>query len=87
MERALSWLTNLKDRRQCVKINSNQSLKITCGVPQGSVLGPHFFILSINDIYKISELLNFVLFADDTNSYWKIFRLASEHSIEGNKTF
>ena len=44
-------------------------LMITCGVPQGSVLGPTFFILYINDICQISKLLSLVHFADDINVF------------------
>lgn len=43
--------------------------RITCGVSQGSVLGPKLFTLFINEICKVSDLLSFVLFADDTTLY------------------
>ena len=66
----LSWLRSyLADRKQAVQVGNYTSKKrdITCGVPQGSILGPILFILYISDICKVSRNMKFVLFADDTN--------------------
>lgn len=54
---------------QYVEYNGHRSLRneISCGDPQGSILGALFFLLYINDINNAFNILNLILFADDTN--------------------
>ena len=71
--KALSWVKSyLDNRKQYVHFDGVNSslLKILCGVPQGSILGPKLFILYINDICNVSKILKFILFADDTNCFY-----------------
>ena len=70
---ANEWLTSyLSERSQYVRFNNCESTckYISCGVPQGSILGPTLFILYVNDMCNVSKLLKCILFADDTNLFF-----------------
>ncbi len=66
---ALHWFENYLDNRyQTSKINGVESskLRVECGVPQGSILGPLIFIMYINSLPDYIQGTHTYLYADDT---------------------
>ena len=64
-----TWFKNyLSGRKQYTSLGNScsSSADMTCGVPQGSILGPILFLLLINDLPNASKELFSILFADDT---------------------
>ena len=71
----LKWIKSyLTDRSFSVKVNRSSSspCKLIIGVPQGSILGPLFFILYTKDLQQLVKQygLSVHLYADDTQIYF-----------------
>jgi hypothetical protein len=67
---SVEWFHSyLTGRNQCVSVNNTMSefMSISCGVPQGSILGPLLFLCYVNDMsISISKKCKLILYADDS---------------------
>ena len=64
----LRWFDSyLSDRQQLVDVSGTHSCfaHITCGVPQGSILGPLLFLIYVNDMSAVVKN-KLLLYADDS---------------------
>ena len=68
----LKWFRNyLTDRSQRVTVlgTTSDTLLVTSGVPQGSILGPALFLLYVNELPDVISSSQVAMFADDTKVF------------------
>ena len=65
-----SYLRNRTQYIQIVEKNKTAFLSVTCGVPQGSIVGPLLFLLYVNELPNASKTVDPIMFADDTNLFF-----------------
>ena len=59
----------LSNRSQCCSVNGKISgfMPTTCGVPQGTILGPPLFIIYMYDLQNITSTCDISMYVDDTH--------------------
>ena len=67
-----SYLSNRKlyiEFQNDNKKEKTTSLTVKCRVPHGSFLGPLLFIVYVNNLHRVSNILKPIMFANDTNLF------------------
>ena len=72
---ALEWFKSyIRNRKQSISSQDvpKKCLDINCGVPQGFILGQLLFLIYVIDLFKASNPLMEVMFADETHYFCPI---------------
>ena len=62
-----------RQKREVVKGEASDWLTVTSGVPQGSLLGPLFFIICINDLPGVISKDSSIAFLADDSKMYRVF--------------
>ncbi len=84
-----TWIESfLTDRQQAVVVDGEKSTfkAVTSGVPQGTVLGPIFFILYVIDMVLMAKSSKALTFADDTKLLKVIAHLLCKFLLQADLT-
>ena len=75
----------LTDRSQYVEFSGHKSdtLSVSTGVPQGSVLGLLLFRIYINDLPFVNNIFDMLMYADDTTLYCNVNQIRTAEVING----
>ena len=68
------FISNIINRKQYICSHNDTKTneqKVTCGVRQRSTLGPLLCLIYVNDLPSATNLLNAMMFADDTNLFFE----------------
>ena len=69
----IRWFENyLANRKQFLSFNNKTTnfANISCEFPQSSILGPLLFLIYVSDFCNASNILDPIMFADDTNLFF-----------------
>ena len=77
----------LSNRKQFITHGDKQTNieTITCGVPQGSILGPLLFLIFVNDVHKVTKYLDPIMFVDNTNLFYSRKNIKTLFQIVNNE--